>query len=321
MNKYLITIALFTIFYGIAMTIFYKVGSRDKNATKILKSRNFKNDRSTRNSRSSLKSQLTGMINEKADVSKKYKLETMCLQAGYDISFGEFKILSVSIAIALTFIMLLIMNNLYLAVIFLFIGYHIPSQYIKHMSNRRVIKMENQVGSFLRIVLERYKTNKDLSKSIVQSLPDFKGHEPFYSELKQTVVDINLGTPCEEALEALSRRTGNKYLLRFSDYYKITANIATHESKLELLNQAFKQFDENRKMKFLLKKEIAGPVREAYIMVCATPIFIIYQFFTTKGYMDFMLHNQIGQIGIAGTVVVLLGAVWFINAKIGAPLD
>ena len=74
-------------------------------------------------------------------------------------------------------------------------------------------------------------------------------------------------------------------------------------------------------MKSMLKEKIAGPVREAYIMVLATPVFMIYQSFSTEGYLEFMLYEEIGQAGMAGVVLVLLGCIWFINAKIGAPLE
>lgn len=320
MNKYMISLVLFTLVYLVFVCATYMIGRKEDDVTKV-KSRGRRGvNREVRHS-GSVKKQLSQMISEKADISKKYKVETMCLQAGYDMSYGEYKILSFAIAIAFPLIMLIIMNNIYLAFVFAFIGFNIPGQIIKTKANKRVIKMEDQVGSFLRITLERYKTNKDLTKSIVQTLPDFKGHEPFYSELKKTVVDINLGIPSEEALDNLARRTGSKFLLRFSDYYKITENLSTHNSKVELLTQAFEQYEEHRQMKGLLKKEIASPVREAYIMVMATPVFMVYQSVTTEGYLDFMINEKIGQIGLAGVVLVLLGCVWFINAKIGAPIE
>lgn len=320
MNKYIISLIIVTLVYAVFMLATCMIGKKDDDVTKV-KSRGGRGVHRENRHSGSIKKQLEHMIGEKADVSKKYKIETMCLQAGHELSYTEFKILCIAVAIALPLVMLLVMNNIYLAFVFAFIGYNVPGQVIKTMANKRVIKMENQVGSFLRIVLERYKSNKDLPRAIVQTLPDFKGHEPFYSELKQTVVDINLGIPTEETLDALSRRTGSKFLLRFSDYYKITESLATHSAKIELLNQAFLQYEEHRQMKTLLKKEIAGPVREAYIMVMATPIFMLYQSFSTEGYLDFMLHEKIGQVGLAGVVLVLLGCVWFINAKIGAPIE
>ena len=320
MNKYFITLAVFIILYIICMAIIQKILTRD-DKLKVLKSRNNRNNRSIRHSTVSVKKQLENALNEKVDITKKFKVETLCIQAGYKLSYGEFKIIRVASAIIMPLLMLLLLNNPILAIVFAFIGYNIPYQYIKYTANKRILKMETQVGSFIKIVIERYKLNRDLPKSIVQSLPDFRGQEPFYKELKSAVGDIQIGLPTETVLDNLARSTGSKYLQRFKDYYKISNNIATHEDKVELLNQAFLQFDENRKIKMLLKKEISGPVREAYVMVLAIPIFMAYQSISAEGYLNFMINNRVGQYGIAGVVTVLLGCIWFINAKIGAPLD
>lgn len=318
MNKYYITLLLFFIFYLMASALAHGISNRKDKV--VIKSRG-RMDGGTRRSAQGLKKQMSAMLDEKADVNKKYKIETMCVQAGHQMSYGEFKVLSFGVAIVLPILMLLVIHNVLLAIVFAFIGYNIPGQFLKAKSNKRVQQMESQVGSFLRIVIERYKNQEDMAKAISQTLPDFRGSEPFYTELKQAVIDMNKGMSTEEAITHLARRTGNKYLTRFSDYYKITVNITTHQNKIELLNQAFTQYEENRKLKSLLKEKISGPVREAYIMVFATPVFMIYQSFATEGYLDFMINDPVGQAGIAGVVLVLLGSIWFINAKIGAPVD
>lgn len=319
MNKYYLTLLLFFVFYLIASVIAYGISSKKDKV--IIKSRSGANGNKTRRSAKGLKKQMSAMLDEKADVNKKFKIETMCVQAGYPMSYGEFKILSFGLGIIIPLVMLIVIHNPILALVFAFIGYNIPGQFFKGISNKRVQQMESQIGSFLRIVIERYKNQEDMAKAISQTLPDFRGSEPFYTELKQTVIDMNKGVSTEESISNLARRTGNKYLTRFSDYYKITSNIATHQNKVELLYQSFTQYEENRKLKSLLKEKISGPVREAYIMVMATPIFMVYQSFSTDGYLDFMLNDPVGQAGIAGVVLVLLGSIWFINAKIGAPVD
>lgn len=318
MNKYYITLLLFFVVYLIVSALAYGISNRKDKV--VIKSRG-RMDGGTRRSAQGLKKQMSAMLEEKADISKKYKIETMCVQAGHPMSYGEYKIISIGIALVLPIVMLLAINNIILSIVFAFIGYNIPGQFLKAISNKRISQMEAQVGSFLRIVIERYKNQEDMAKAISQTLPDFRGSEPFYTELKQAVIDMNKGSSTEEAISDLARRTGNKYLTRFSDYYKITGNLSTHQNKVELLNQAFTQYEENRKLKALLKEKISGPVREAYIMVIATPLFMVYQSVATDGYLDFMINDPIGQAGIAGVVLVLLGSIWFINAKIGAPVD
>lgn len=320
MNKYVITIILFLTFYLVASVILRGILNRDTTKVKI-KSRSRMDDTGRRRSAKMIKSQMSSILEEKATVAKKYSIETMCAQAGHPISYGEYRIITIGTSIILPLLSLICIHNFILALLFCPIGYCIPGQYFKAKANKRVIKMETQCGSFLRIVIERYKNSEDMAQAISQTLPDFKGADPFYTELKQTVIDLNKGIPTEVAITELARRTGNKYLKRFSDYYKITYNIETLENKVSLLNQAYVQFEENRKIKELLKEKISGPVREAYIMVMATPVFMIYQSFATEGYLDFMINDKVGQMGIAGVVIVLLGCIWFINAKIGAPVD
>lgn len=297
---------------GILMNI---ISKEDK--TKIIKKR--------RSSKDLKGTQIGGSLAEKfnrdADVSKKFKIETLCMQAGYDFTYGEFKFISVVCAVIVPILVMIVMQNIFMAFVMIFLGYILPGQIVKILANNRVKKMEDQCGSFLRIVLERYKTSKDMAASIQNSLHDFFGCEPFYENLRQCVVDIQLGLPCEEALEALARRCGNKFLARFSDYYKITSDLATHESKYELLQQAFFQYEEERELKQLLKKEISGPVSESYIMVAATPAFMAWQALSNPDYLDFMLNTPTGQIGLTVIFVIVLLAIVFINAKIAAPID
>lgn len=300
----------------IAFTVIMNLSKKEEK-TKVVKKR-----RSSKDMKGNL---IGGSLSQKfeknADVSKKFKAETLCLQAGLDLTYGEYKFICTCCAIAIPLIIMLFMHNIFLALIMIFIGYMLPGQYIKTMANKRVKKMEEQCGSFLRIVLERYKTSKDMASSIQNSLHDFFGCDPFYENLRQCVIDIQLGVPCEEALENLARRCGNKFLARFSDYYKITGNLATHESKYELLYQAFLQYEEDRELKQLLKKEISGPVSESYIMVVATPAFMCWQAVANPDYLDFMLNTTTGQIGLAVIFVVVLLCVIFINAKIAAPIE
>lgn len=320
MTVYTTNLIFFMVIISLIIVTFSVIITREKNKevkTKIVKKR-----RSSKDAKGNL---LGGSLAQKfeknADVSKRFKIETMCMQAGMDLTYGEYKFICTACAIAFPFVILVVLRNIPLALVMALIGYVAPAQYIKTVANKRVKKMEEQCGSFIRIVLERYKTSKDMSSAITNSLHDFFGCEPFYENLRQCVYDIQIGLPCEEALENLARRCGNKFLARFSDYYKITGNLATHESKYELLHNAFVQYEEDRELKQLLKKEISGPVSESYIMVVATPAFMCWQAVANPDYLDFMLNTTTGQVGLAVILVVILLCIIFINAKIAAPID
>lgn len=268
-----------------------------------------------------LKQRLEAITKKKVKFSKRHKIETLCIQAGFKLSYAEYFIISAMSAIAVFIFSLSIMKNIYLSIVFLFVGYFIPNQVISFWRNRRINLMERQVGSFLNMVLKRYDVSKDFSKALEMSMEEFRGEEPFYAELKTTVLEIKLGTPITEALDELARRTGNKYMTRLSDYYKIASAIGTDDVRKKLLYQAYLQFEENRKAKAFMKREIAGPKREAYIMLATIPVFALYQTATNPDYINFMTNTPTGKVGTTVIAAVFLACIWFINAKIGAPIE
>ncbi|EGT3641087.1 TPA: type II secretion system F family protein [Clostridioides difficile] len=317
MNKYvLFTIITLLLYIAIALVL-----SKVANKNKEIKIKSRFGNKYFRSSDVSVKKQIEEKMSQRASIKKKYKVETTCLQAGYNINYGEYSVICLAMAISLPLIMMILLKNIILAIVFIFIGYSVPWQFFKTLSNKRVTKMESQIGSFIRIIIERYKINKNISKSLVETLPDFQGSEPLYSELKKSVVDIDLGIPIEEVLSSLARRTGSKYLKLFSNYYEVSSMLSSQESKIKILTTSFNQYEDNRIIKRDLRKEIMGPVRESYIMVFAIPVLMLYQSFVSDGYLDFMINEKIGQIGLTGIFVSILLCVWFINAKIGAPLD
>lgn len=269
----------------------------------------------------SLRKKTYEYIENKTTATKKYKTETLCLQAGMNTSYPEFVIMSIISAILSAVIIGVIMKNPFLAIMFLFMGYNIPKQVITIIKNKRVEKLDSQVGSFMNMSIERYKNTKDMAKSLQLTLTEFKGQEPMYTELKKTVSDINVGKPVGEALDGLARRTGNKFVQRFADYYKIVADVGTEEIRNSLLPQAFMQYEENRANKLLLKKEISGPKKDAYMLLACIPGFALYQVAVNKDYLPFMTGTLFGQVGTACICLVFILALWFINAKIGAPIE
>jgi tight adherence protein B len=213
------------------------------------------------------------------------------------------------------------MRSIYPLPVLAFIGFVLPSQFMDYLRNRRMLVIEKQVGSFIKLAIERYASHGDFSKSLRDTTDDFKGQEPMYSELKQMKVELDLGKPTTEVLRDMHRRIGNKYLLLFADFYEIASSLGTRDARTELLGEVFKQYRENQQHKSMLRKEIAGPKMEAYIMLGVIPLMMLYQTLSSVEYVEFMLHTTVGQIGLTGIMSVMVGAVWFINKKIGAPIE
>lgn len=268
-----------------------------------------------------LKQRLEKITEEKVRYSKRYELETLCLQAGFRMSYTEYLMTSIATAIILAILMMIAMNNILIGLFFAFIGYIAPKQVITFIKNRRVALMEKQIGSFMLMVLKRYENTKDFKQALELTMVEFRGEQPLYSEIRHAVMDINLGKPVTESLEEMARRTGNKYMMRLADYYKISSDIGTEDTRKKLLNQAYLQYEENRKAKSLMKRELSSVKNEAFIMVGAVPAFAVFQAYSNDDYIRFMTQEPVGQAGTLVVFAIVAFAIWFINNKISAPLD
>ena len=268
-----------------------------------------------------IKKALEESYESRATYSKRYKIESLCAQAGLKIKYGEYKVYCLLCALVLPIVCILFLNNEYLGVVSFFLGFTIPSQVITFIRNRRMNIMDKQIGSFLKMVTERYANTKNLSKAIEDCAEDFKGAEPFYSELRDTVIEINLGVSVSTALTNLGKRTGSKYLIRLGDYYALTLKLGTPEARSTLLKQSYFQYDEDRKVKSDLKMAISGPANEAYIMIAFIPLTMIYNAMTNDEYVTFMTTTTLGKIGVAGIFAVIVGCMWVVNTKLASPID
>lgn len=268
-----------------------------------------------------LKRKLESLVTSRTKRSKRVEIEEMCLQAGIDLSYGEYRLLGYFTAVIVFIAVMTGVNSLFIAIMVGIFSSFLPGQLIHAIRNRRVLKMEGQVGSFMRLVIERYNSTKDFAKAIQDSTEDFKGQEPIYTELRRASADISIGTPVNEVMRKLSKRVGNPYLARMTDYYEIAADLGTIETRENLLKQALIQYEENRSLKSKLRNELNGPVREAYLMVAMIPLITVYMANSTSDYKAFMLETTIGQFAFVMIFMTVVGVIWFINKQIGKPLD
>lgn len=268
-----------------------------------------------------IKRRLDEVFAERVKYSRRHKVETLCMQAGLPLAYTELFLFSLGVGIVLAFVLGYAMNNFLMGILFLFIGFMMPKQIIVLIRNFRIAKVEKQIGSFINMTLKRYEVASDFGKAVQLSAKEFKGEEPVYTELKRLSLAISLGRPIPDALRDLERRIGNKYIGRLADYYEASGDVGSEESRRSLLNQAYEQYEENRKGQIKLKRELATIKRENYIMLGMIPVFALFQVFTNDDYIRFMTQEQMGQYGTAGIAAVFFGLLWFINNKIGAPLE
>lgn len=268
-----------------------------------------------------IKEKLDEIIEERVKLSKRNKIEDKLIQAGFDISYTEYIMICIFSGIIMSVVFGTMLSNIMLAILFLVFGFLIPYQIVSFLQNKRLSLLEKQIGAFMQMIIKRYENTRDFYASLKMTGAEFEGEEPMSTEIKRTILEIDLGISVSEALNNMAKRTNNKYMKRFASYYEIVSEIGTDEIRRDLLTQAYKQYEENRQLKRILKKEIAGPVQDAYVMILAVPMFAVYQIITNDEYIYFMTKVTMGKIGTVAIIGTLITVAWFVNAKLGAPLD
>lgn len=270
---------------------------------------------------SAIKKEIEQTLSESASVKQRYKIETLCAQAGFDLSYGEYMLICFFCAIILPIITLSVLDNIYLAGMMILIGALLPGQFISFMRNRRIFILERQVESFMELFSERYKTIRNPARSLEDCLKDFDGQEPIRHEIKKTLLDMNLGMTTVDAMRSFAYRTGNPYLSKLVEAVRVSEDIGTDEVRERLLTKALEAHRKKKTRFNNLKQRIQGPKNESMILLVAVPFIMLYQIATNPNYIEFMTTTDMGKIGLAVIAAICLFAIWFINKKIGAPLE
>lgn len=261
-------------------------------------------------------------LTKRSKPSTKLNIEAMLLQAGFKhMTFGEYVLLRLGIMIIAGVTITLTTFDPLFVLVGVVLSFFVPGAIVGYASNKRAGEMEEACGSFIELVTERYNVHGDFQRAIKQTEEDFRGQEPIHSEITQTVLDLNIGMPTEDALEAMGDRTGNRFIYMFAKNYRIGSKIGTAESRDKVIGQTYRNYYEDYEMKQNLKSEIKGPKTDTYIMLLAVPIFMGYQIVVNEEYIDIMTNTLIGRIGLIFIISICFGVFIFTNKVIGAPLD
>lgn len=294
------------------------------NTSKKIKNKNIKKRISQTERYSSLnmlRNRLGHAMDQRVSYKKRSSKEITYIQAGLSFKYVDHVLISLTAGVILTLFFGGMLNNMYITPVAFVIGYNIPFQIVVLIRNKRVNMLEKQVGVFLKMILKRYKVIDEFGKAFRYVAEEMKNEYPLNTDLAAGVTLLDLGSPMEDVLEHLEQRTANKYLGRLAEYYRIVSDIGTAEARDNLLQQAEIQFEENRQVSRRTKEKIAGPVRESYIILAMVPGIVLYQILTNRSYISFMTGTQMGKLGTASIVFVCFGCLWFINNKLGAPIE
>lgn len=264
---------------------------------------------------------LNDFVYQRFSGEKIEKKEEVFHKAGLKMSYTSSILLSLLMGIAFAVGIFILIRNPFMSIVFFGIGWNVPSVVMNFFVNKRIRKLDEQIGMWMRMVIKRYEVINDFYSAFMSTIADFAGEEPIYSELIITRNNIERGDSVADGLHDLAKRIDNKYMMRFADYYAITSDIGTEEARHEVLEQALLQYQEHVSLTRELNKQISELSMEAYIMLAFVWGVVAYQINADSTYITFMTTTLLGQFGSALIAAVWLLCFWVVSAKISAPLD
>lgn len=267
-----------------------------------------------------IKNRLDEYISDKMEYEKRKKAETLLKQSGLSITMIDIYLMGIICGTVLAIMAMLALNNWMAAIALFGVGCIIPKNIVVLIRNKRVAKLDNQVCMFIRMTVKRYYVTNNFIQSMEDSLKDFDGQQPITSELKATLAEIELGTSAVDALESMARRTSNSYMKLFANNYRAAMSIGTYEMNEKLLDSVVDKFDKDIKLRSKMKREISQPVLEGLLMMTIVPATFIMQTYNDPGYFKFMKNEPLGQMAMAGAIVLLGASIWLLVNKVAAPI-
>ena len=242
-------------------------------------------------------------------------------QAGLKIPFAVEVIICAAVDVSLSFTAYFVLNNVYMAVIMLLLGWMLPQMLLNSIISYRTKKLDSQVGMFMRMVTERYTYSGSFYRAFHLTVPEFKGEEPIYSELLNSVNELSLGEPMADVLANLAQHTCNTYLDLFAKYYGEASKLGTENATTRILNMAVEQYDMHMELSRENKMELSEMTLQAYIMLGIVPGVAVFGAYQIEDYIPFMTTTLIGKVGAAIIVGIWLMIFWVITYKLKTPLE
>ena len=264
---------------------------------------------------------LNDLVYSKLSGDKIEKKEETFHKAGLKLSYASSLLLSLVAGIVFAVGIYILIKNPFMSIVFFGIGWNVPSVIMNFFLNKRIRKLDDQIGMWMRMIIKRYEVINDFYGAFMSTIGDFAGEEPIYSELLITRNNIERGDSISDGLHDLAKRIDNKYMMRFADYYAITSEVGTEEARHEVLEQALLQYTEHVTLTRELNKQLSELSMEAYIMLGFVWGVVVYQINADDTYITFMTSTLLGQFGSAMIAAVWLLCFWVVSSKISAPLD
>lgn len=246
-------------------------------------------------------------IGQKSRAKKQLKL----LRSGILMKPEELTGITILLTLLFVIIFYLASRSLFYGIVGLLLGYLIPNLVIQFKMSRRAKKLNSQLPDALSVIANGIRAGFSFNQAVSLVVKDMEA--PISEEFGKLLRENSMGKPMDEALEALSARTGDEDL-----DIVITALLIQRQvggSLADVLETIAETIRERVKLKGDIRTMTAQGKLSATIVSIMPLIMGVMMSAVSPGYMDPLFNTGLGRI-MLGACVFMISLGIIVLAKI-----
>lgn len=236
------------------------------------------------------------------------RLDLVLERANFDMSLPLFLLCSVVAGVVAFFLMIVIGQSFFTAVVIGTAALFGPYSYVKYITWKRMRRFLEQMPDGLDMISQSLQAGLGLTQAMVfvaREVPD-----PLGTEFSVFIEEVNLGLPLADALRKFEERMSLSEVRLFNTALLVQREVGG--SLAELLNKLADIIRDRFRIERLIKS-LTGQNRMSAWVVCSIPPFLaVFMFIREPQMMNEMLSDPMGRMMLGAAVVLeILGIVVF----------
>jgi tight adherence protein B len=236
------------------------------------------------------------------------RMDLLLERANLDMSLPLFLLCSVVAGVVAFFLMIVIGQTFFTAVLIGIITLFCPYLYVKYITWKRMRRFLEQMPDGLDMISQSLQAGLGLTQAMVfvaREMPD-----PLGTEFSVFIEEVNLGLPLADALKKFEERMSLSEVRLFNTALLVQREVGG--SLAELLNKLADIIRDRFRIERLIKS-LTGQNRMSAWVVCSIPPFLaVFLFIRERQMMNDMLSDPTGRLMLGAALVFeILGILVF----------
>lgn len=228
------------------------------------------------------------------------QIDLLLERANVDMSVGMFLLCSGSAGAVAIFLLLLIGQPFFLALVIGLVAAMGPYFYLKYITWKRLRMFLEQMPDGLDMISQSLQAGLGLTQAMVFVSKEMA--DPMGTEFSVFIEEVNLGLPLGDALKKFEERMSLPEVRLFNTALLVQREVGG--SLAELLNKLADIIRDRFRIERLIKSLTAQNRMSAWVVCSVPPFLAVFMFMREREMMDMMMSDPVGRGMLAAALVL-----------------